>query len=62
MWRIRVFEERVGALTRADEVHGLVHLSIGQEGVAAGVCGALRDDDVVYSNHRTIPAEEKADG
>jgi pyruvate dehydrogenase E1 component alpha subunit len=52
MWRIRVFEERVGALTRADEVHGLVHLSIGQEGVAAGVCGALRDDDVVYSNHR----------
>jgi acetoin:2,6-dichlorophenolindophenol oxidoreductase subunit alpha len=33
-------------------VHGLVHLSVGQEGVAAGVCGALRDDDVVYSNHR----------
>jgi pyruvate dehydrogenase E1 component alpha subunit len=52
MWRIRAFEERVGELTRADEVHGLVHLSIGQEAVAAGVCGALRDDDVVYSNHR----------
>jgi pyruvate dehydrogenase E1 component alpha subunit len=52
MWRIRVFEERVGALARANEVHGLIHLSIGQEGVAAGVCGALRDDDAVYSNHR----------
>jgi acetoin:2,6-dichlorophenolindophenol oxidoreductase subunit alpha len=52
MWRIRVFEERVGALTRANVVHGLVHLSVGQEGVAVGVCGALRDDDVVYSNHR----------
>lgn len=52
MWRIRVFEERVGALTRANEVHGLVHLSIGQEGVAVGVCGALRDDDAVYGNHR----------
>ncbi len=52
MWRIRVFEERVGELTRGDEVHGLVHLSIGQEGVAAGVCGLLRRDDVVYSNHR----------
>jgi TPP-dependent pyruvate/acetoin dehydrogenase alpha subunit len=52
MWRIRVFEERVGELTRADEVHGLVHLSIGQEAVAAGVCGQLRADDVVYSNHR----------
>ena len=52
MWRIRVFEERVGELTRADEVHGLVHLSIGQEAVAAGVCGLLRDDDVAYSGHR----------
>ena len=52
MWRIRVFEERVGQLTRADEVHGLVHLSVGQEGVAAGVCGQLRPDDAAYSNHR----------
>ena len=52
MWRIRLFEERVGELTRADEVHGLVHLSIGQEAVAAGVCGALRADDIVYSGHR----------
>ena len=42
MWRIRVFEERVGELTRANEVHGLVHLSIGQEAVAVGVCGQLR--------------------
>jgi pyruvate dehydrogenase E1 component alpha subunit len=52
MWRIRVFEERVGELTRANEVHGLVHLSVGQEGVAAGVCGLLRPDDAAYSNHR----------
>ena len=52
MWRIRLFEERVGQLKRADEVHGLVHLSVGQEGVAAGVCTQLRDDDAVYSGHR----------
>jgi TPP-dependent pyruvate/acetoin dehydrogenase alpha subunit len=52
MWRIRVFEEEVGRLTRANEVHGLVHLSVGGEGVAVGVCGQLRDDDPVYSNHR----------
>ncbi len=52
MWRIRLFEERVGRLKRADEVHGLVHLSVGQEGVAAGVCTQLRDDDAVYSGHR----------
>jgi pyruvate dehydrogenase E1 component alpha subunit len=52
MWRIRVFEERVGELTRSNEVHGLVHLSVGQEAVAAGVCSQLRPDDPVYSNHR----------
>jgi pyruvate dehydrogenase E1 component alpha subunit len=52
MWRIRRFEERVGKLKRQGEVHGLVHLSIGQEAVAAAVCGRLRDDDAVYSGHR----------
>jgi len=52
MWRIRHFEERVGQLKRADKVHGLIHLSVGQEGVAAGVCTQLRDDDAVYSGHR----------
>jgi pyruvate dehydrogenase E1 component alpha subunit len=52
MWRIRHFEERVGRLKRADEVYGLIHLSIGQEGVAAGTCRQLRDDDAVYSGHR----------
>jgi len=52
MRRIRAFEERVGVLKRADEVYGLIHISIGGEGVAAGVCGALRDDDALYSGHR----------
>ena len=52
MWRIRCFEERVARLKRADEVYGLIHLSIGGEGVAAAVCGQLRDDDAVYSGHR----------
>jgi TPP-dependent pyruvate/acetoin dehydrogenase alpha subunit len=52
MWRIRHFEERVGQLKRADQVHGLIHLSVGQEGVAASVCSQLRDDDPVYSGHR----------
>lgn len=52
MWRIRCFEERVAQLKRTLQVHGLIHLSIGGEGVAAAVCGQLRDDDVVYSGHR----------
>jgi pyruvate dehydrogenase E1 component alpha subunit len=52
MWRIRLFEEEVGRLARADEAYGLIHLSIGQEGVAAAVCSQLRNDDAVYSGHR----------
>jgi acetoin:2,6-dichlorophenolindophenol oxidoreductase subunit alpha len=52
MWRIRLFEERVARLKRTLQVHGLIHLSIGGEGVAAAVCGQLRDDDAVYSGHR----------
>jgi acetoin:2,6-dichlorophenolindophenol oxidoreductase subunit alpha len=52
MWRIRLFEERVGELSRSGEAYGLIHVSVGQEGVAAAVCSQLRDDDVVYSGHR----------
>jgi acetoin:2,6-dichlorophenolindophenol oxidoreductase subunit alpha len=52
MWRIRLFEERVAQLKRTLQVHGLIHLSIGGEGVAAGVCRQLRNDDAVYSGHR----------
>jgi TPP-dependent pyruvate/acetoin dehydrogenase alpha subunit len=52
MWRIRCFEERVAKLHRSLQVHGLIHLSIGGEGVAAAVCRQLRDDDGVYSGHR----------
>ena len=52
MWRIRCFEERVARLKRSLQVHGLIHLSIGGEGVAAGVCRQLRDTDAVYSGHR----------
>ena len=52
MWGVRAVEERVGPLTRAHQVHGLVHLSVGQEAVAVGVCGQLSSDDGVYGNHR----------
>jgi TPP-dependent pyruvate/acetoin dehydrogenase alpha subunit len=52
MWRIRCFEERVAQLKRTLQVHGLIHLSIGGEGVAAAVCRQLRSDDAVYSGHR----------
>lgn len=52
MIRIRAFEERVRDLFAAGRLPGFVHLSIGQEAVAAGACGALRSDDYVLSTHR----------
>ena len=52
MVRIRLFEEAAGRLSEAGRVPGFIHLYVGQEAVAAGVCTALRDDDQVSSTHR----------
>jgi pyruvate dehydrogenase E1 component alpha subunit len=49
---IRRFEERAIELVRSGEIGSGIHPCIGQEAVAAGVCAALRDDDIVLSNHR----------
>jgi 2-oxoisovalerate dehydrogenase E1 component len=52
MRRIREFESRTAVLYRDGVVPGFVHLSVGQEAVAVGVCSALRADDVITSTHR----------
>lgn len=52
MARIRAFEENVAAHFRAGDIHGFVHVSIGQEAVAAGACGCLRADDYITTTHR----------
>ncbi|MEU3456919.1 thiamine pyrophosphate-dependent dehydrogenase E1 component subunit alpha [Micromonospora sp. NPDC006766] len=49
---IRRFEERAIELVRAGEIVGGIHPYLGQEGIAAGVCAALRDDDLVTGTHR----------
>lgn len=49
---IRTFEERVAVEYATGDIPGAVHLYLGQEAVAAGVVGALRDDDYVSSTHR----------
>jgi len=49
---IRRFEEEVAALVDANEIAGVCHEYVGQEAVAAGVCAALRVDDVITSTHR----------
>ena len=52
MMRIRAFEETAEAALKAGEVKGAIHLSIGQEATAAGVCANLRRSDLIASNHR----------
>ena len=52
MVRIRFFEEAAGRLFEANQIPGFIHLYVGQEAVAAGVCVALRDDDQISSTHR----------
>src|SRR3954470_1864719 len=52
MCRIRAFEERVGRRFREGDVHGFVHVSIGQEAVAAGACAALERGDWITTTHR----------
>ncbi|WP_018350586.1 thiamine pyrophosphate-dependent dehydrogenase E1 component subunit alpha [Longispora albida] len=49
---IRRFEERAIELVRSGEIVGGIHPYIGQEAIAAGVCGALRTDDIITSTHR----------
>jgi len=52
MTRIRAFEERVAKHFRAGDIHGFVHVSIGQEAVAAGSCAALDPADLITTTHR----------
>lgn len=52
MWTIRRFEEGLEELFSRGLLHGTMHLSIGQEAVAEGVCGALTDGDMITSTHR----------
>lgn len=52
MLTIRRFEERVKKEFAATRVKGFVHLYIGEEAVAVGVCSNLTDADYVTSTHR----------
>ena len=50
---IRAFEQRLSQANAAGEVPTeAIHLSIGQEAVAVGVCFALRADDYIATTHR----------
>jgi acetoin:2,6-dichlorophenolindophenol oxidoreductase subunit alpha len=52
MLRIRLFEETLADLYTRGLLVGVVHLSVGQEATAVGVCSALREGDQITSTHR----------
>jgi acetoin:2,6-dichlorophenolindophenol oxidoreductase subunit alpha len=52
MLLIRRFEEKVEERFRAGELPGFLHVAIGQEACAVGVCAALERTDVIASTHR----------
>lgn len=52
MLLIRRFEEKVEERFRAGDLAGFLHVAIGQEAIAVGVCRALEEADVIASTHR----------
>lgn len=52
MLRIRMVEQKISDLYSEQEMRCPVHLSIGQEAVAVGVCDHLEQSDIVMSAHR----------
>ena len=52
MTRLREFELKIQELYRSGVLPGFVHLYVGEEAVAAGVCAHLSRTDMVWSTHR----------
>ncbi len=52
MVEIRQFEEAAGTLYQSGQLPGFLHLYIGEEATAVGVCAHLKDDDYITSTHR----------
>src|SRR3954454_4966787 len=52
LYLVRRVEEEVARIYPSDKIKSPVHLSIGEEAVAVGVCDALRPDDFGYGTYR----------
>jgi pyruvate dehydrogenase E1 component alpha subunit len=52
MLRIRRFEEKCAELYGQEKIRGFLHLYIGEEAAAVGVCQALEPDDAVVATYR----------
>ena len=53
MLRVRMVEENIAELYKEQEMRCPVHLCIGQEAIAVGVCANLLKKDYLFSNHRS---------
>lgn len=52
MMTIRAFENKAVELFADNQLPGFVHLYLGEEAVATGVCGSLTNQDYITSTHR----------
>lgn len=52
MIKIRTFEKNIERLSLEGEIPGFVHLYIGEEAIATGVCANLTEKDYIESTHR----------
>jgi pyruvate dehydrogenase E1 component alpha subunit len=50
--RIREFETNASRLFAEGSIPGFVHLYLGEEAVATGVCSSMNEDDYITSTHR----------
>jgi TPP-dependent pyruvate/acetoin dehydrogenase alpha subunit len=53
LYRIRRVEEEIARVYPTDKIKSPVHLSIGQESIAVGVCETLRPDDIAFGTYRS---------
>ncbi|MDP6824489.1 MAG: thiamine pyrophosphate-dependent dehydrogenase E1 component subunit alpha [Dehalococcoidia bacterium] len=53
MLRVRRVEEKIIDVYWSDKIKSPVHLSIGQEAVATGVCEALAREDILFATYRS---------
>lgn len=51
--RIRRIEEKIIELYPSDVIQSPLHLSIGQESLAVGVCSGLKDQDQLFTTYRS---------
>lgn len=52
LYRIRRVEEKIIEVYSSDAIKSPVHLSIGQESVAVGVCSVLKPGDIAFGTYR----------